>query len=343
MKKKGIMIGETVEIILAILIVIGLLFVAVKLYSWFIISSLDETSLQHFNDLTDNIKNLKEGELLNNQVIFLEDNHEFVSFNKDDSEIKPESCYMQSCLCLCLGEELKDCGKENAKCIVGFDIDIFKGENGRVKLEGYKIFYLSVLNGKDKIIISETGITKNKVNTPNIYNFYVDPKPDDKILLANLEKLESFINLASETFGVDSSLIKAVIAQESDASIDLLKKLGKVGTNCKTYCGLMQVGETAFKDAKKVYPKLLPYKTFDDVKTEGNKEAQILVGTAYLKLKLIESKNEELALAAYNAGYGRVKSCENYDSIVDCEDLPAETKIYVPSVLTYKNYFESIS
>lgn len=351
------MLGETVELILSGL-VIGLVLVGIIwggisiLYNILQVASLNDKSLQNFDELTTNIKELKQDEKLENQIIYLAKNHELVSFDKEDSEVKPEKCYMDSCLCLCLGDELKDCEKENAKCIIGFEVNKFEGDKERVKFEGDKIFYLKVLKEKDIIKISETEIkSKNKIDELNIddnkvstYNFEVNPKPNDKILLENLEKLKVPIYQASEKFGVSPNLIKAVIAQESDASISFLEKEGKIGINCNSYCGLMQVGETAFNDVKKTYSDLLPY-TFEDVKNRDNIEAQIFVGTAYLKLKLQEfGNNEELALAAYNAGSGRIKnSCENSILIENCKNIPIETKNYVPSVLTYKNAFGLIS
>lgn len=338
MNKKGIMIGETVEIILAILVVVGLLFIAVKLYSWFMVTSLDETSLQHFNDLTGNIKELKQDGKLETQIIFLEKNHELISFDKEDSEVKPEGCYMDSCLCLCLGGNLKDCGKESTKCIIGFEVDKFEGDKGRIQFKGQKIFILKVLKEEDKIIISENEIKpETKTNEFGAYNFNVDPKPDDKTLLKNFEELEHFIISAGTTFDVSPNLIKAVIAQESEASISFLKEKGGIGLSCEA-CGLMQVKGAAFKDAKDSYKELSSY-TFDDIKDEKKLEAQIFAGTAYLKLKLNEfNNNEELALVAYNAGFDKAKSCEG-NPIRGCKTLSTETQNYVPSVLTYKNAF----
>lgn len=71
--------------------------------------------------------------------------------------------------------------------------------------------------------------------------------------------------------------------------------------------------------------------TYDPFNPNQNK----LIGTAYLKKMIGLFEDFKLALAAYNAGPGRVsKLCRLYGYTYDniCSSLPAETRNYVASI-----------
>ena len=120
----------------------------------------------------------------------------------------------------------------------------------------------------------------------------------------------TIINQASRRFGIESSLIKAVIEAESDFDYKAVSRKGARG--------LMQ---------------LMP-KTMDqmEVKDPFNPEENIFGGTRYLSLLLERFNNDKkLALAAYNAGPERV---EEYQGV---PPFP-ETKSFISKVLNY--YFK---
>lgn len=130
-------------------------------------------------------------------------------------------------------------------------------------------------------------------------------KPADYI-----REYSTIINQASRRFGIESSLIKAVIKAESDFDYKAVSRKGARG--------LMQ---------------LMP-ETMDqmEVKDPFNPEENIFGGTRYLSLLLERFNNDKkLALAAYNAGPERV---EEYQGV---PPFP-ETKSFISKVLNY--YFQ---
>jgi soluble lytic murein transglycosylase len=124
---------------------------------------------------------------------------------------------------------------------------------------------------------------------------------------------EWMIKEAANRFGVDSSLIKAVIKAESDFDYQAV--------SCKGAQGLMQLMPETCSDMK--------------VGDPFNPEENILGGTRYLSLLLNRFDNDKsLALAAYNAGPEKV---ENYKGI---PPYP-ETQTFVKKVLNYYQKYNS--
>lgn len=122
-----------------------------------------------------------------------------------------------------------------------------------------------------------------------------------------IEKYGDVIRQASRRFGIEPSLVKAVIKAESDFNHRAVSHKGAQG--------LMQ---------------LMP-KTSDqmDVDNPFNPEENIFGGTQYLSALLKRFKNNKrLALAAYNAGPEKV---ESYKGIPPYR----ETRIFVKRVLEY--------
>lgn len=125
-----------------------------------------------------------------------------------------------------------------------------------------------------------------------------------------IKEYEGLIQQASEKFGVDPFLIKAVIKAESDFDHQAVSRKGAQG--------LMQ---------------LMP-ETADgmEVGDPFNPSQNIFGGTRYLSLLLERYKNDKImALAAYNAGPERV---EEYQGIPPF----TETKNFIERVL---NYYEA--
>lgn len=125
-----------------------------------------------------------------------------------------------------------------------------------------------------------------------------------------IKEYSTIIKQASRRFGIESSLIKAVIKAESDFDHKAVSRKGARG--------LMQ---------------LMP-KTIDhmEVKDPFNPEENIFGGTRYLSLLLERFNNDKkLALAAYNAGPEKV---DKYQGV---PPFP-ETKSFISKVLNY--YFK---
>jgi soluble lytic murein transglycosylase-like protein len=125
----------------------------------------------------------------------------------------------------------------------------------------------------------------------------------------------SLIEQASAKYGVDASLIEAVIRTESGFRADAVSSAGAKG--------LMQLMDGTARG-------LGVTNSFDPAQN-------IDAGTRYLSFLLKKyDGNEQVALAAYNAGPGRVDRTgikTNEQLIANLEALPEETQRYVAKVL----------
>lgn len=121
---------------------------------------------------------------------------------------------------------------------------------------------------------------------------------------------DEIIESSCSKYGVDSSLVKAVIRAESGFRPDAVSHAGAGG--------LMQ---------------LMPSTARSLGVTDVHDPAQnIEAGVRYLKLQLDRFGDERLALAAYNAGPGAVAK---YDGIPPYK----ETQNYVKKVMSYRNEY----
>ena len=128
-----------------------------------------------------------------------------------------------------------------------------------------------------------------------------------------LKEYDWMIKQAASRFGVDSSLIRAVIKAESDFDHNAVSRKGAQG--------LMQ---------------LMP-ETSDEMKVENpfNPEENIFGGTHYLSLLLDRFKNNKtLALAAYNAGPEKVEIHQGIPPF-------PETKSFIKKVLDYYKRYKT--
>ncbi|HEX3011900.1 MAG TPA: lytic transglycosylase domain-containing protein [Syntrophomonadaceae bacterium] len=118
------------------------------------------------------------------------------------------------------------------------------------------------------------------------------------------------IKKASEKYGVDQNVIKAVIKQESSFDPNAVSSCGAQG--------LMQLMPSTAKSL--------------GVNNPFNAEENVMAGTHYLKQKLDEFNGDlHLALAAYNAGSGAV---HKYGGVPPYK----ETRAYVDRIIKSVNY-----
>jgi soluble lytic murein transglycosylase-like protein len=122
--------------------------------------------------------------------------------------------------------------------------------------------------------------------------------------------IDKAVEDAAKKYGVDKKLIMSVIKQESDFDPNSTSGVGAEG--------LMQLMPSTARELGVTNPY--------DV------EQNVDGGTKYLKELLDMFGNTKLAVAAYNAGPGAVKSSGGNISA-----LPNETKNYVSKVLGYYN------
>ncbi len=149
------------------------------------------------------------------------------------------------------------------------------------------------------------------IKTDKPYKLYI--RSNKKKSSEFIKEYDWMIKQAASRFGVDSSLIKAVIKAESDFDHRAVSRKGAKG--------LMQ---------------LMP-DTSNDMKVENpfNPEENIFGGTQYLSLLLDRFKdNKKLALAAYNAGPEKVETHQGIPPF-------PETKSFVKKVLDYYKRYKS--
>lgn len=130
---------------------------------------------------------------------------------------------------------------------------------------------------------------------------------------------DSIINSASAKYGVDSSLVKAVISKESSFKPNVVSSAGAKG--------LMQLMDDTARGL--------------GVTDSFDPEQNIDGGTRFLSYLLRKyNGNEGVALAAYNAGPGRVDRLgirTNEDLAQKLHLLPEETQQYVHKVLRMRD------
>lgn len=152
-----------------------------------------------------------------------------------------------------------------------------------------------------------------------------------------------YVENYSKEYGVDPLLVYSIIKAESNFVADVTSKKGA--------CGLMQLMDNTAQEVAK--NELIEYKSGT---TLFNPKENIKIGIKYYSdLKHI-FKNDEVALAAYNAGLGNVTQWINdgliKDDGTDIENIPyKETNTYVRKILKdyriykklYKNQTQKVT
>jgi soluble lytic murein transglycosylase len=159
------------------------------------------------------------------------------------------------------------------------------------------------------------------------------------LLLLNIEQrvglfdknpYDNYINEYSSRFGVDLSLVKAIMKKESNLNSNAVSNKGAVG--------LMQImPKTALEIATQLNIPDYSYAKLQEP------QINIMFGAYYInKLLKYYNNNLILALAAYNAGIGNVDNwyTENPNISKRISKIPfKETRRYVRSIIyTYKVY-----
>jgi Rod binding domain-containing protein len=157
-------------------------------------------------------------------------------------------------------------------------------------------------SGTLKKSLKPTSKGKNKIP-------YIKPSHS---MEARLGQYQSMIDTAAQTHGVDSTLVKAVIASESAGRAD--------ARSSKHAKGLMQLIDSTAQEM--------------GVKNVWNPEENIQGGVKYLKQMLTKFHgNVDLALASYNAGPAAV---ERHNGVPPYK----ETQEYVTRVMNYWHHFQ---
>ncbi len=147
---------------------------------------------------------------------------------------------------------------------------------------------------------------------------------------------KEIVCIYTEKYHIEENLIFAVMKAESNFDNNAISN--------RNALGIMQIMEDTAKEVARKY----------DIKIDSSNARQeilnvqnnINIGTKYLSILLERYKNKEVALAAYNAGIGRVDDWIKNGIIKedgsDIENIPyKETNNYVRKILrNYKIYQE---
>ncbi|MGL5616751.1 MAG: lytic transglycosylase domain-containing protein [Sarcina sp.] len=138
-------------------------------------------------------------------------------------------------------------------------------------------------------------------------------KTEDVEKLSTMERIDRAVDKASEKYGIDKKLIRAIIKVESNFNPKVKSSAGAMG--------LMQLMPCNVEEYK--------------VKDPYNIEENIDAGTRHIRdyIKMFDG-NLEMGLMAYNAGPGTMAR-RGVKSPADLYKLPKETQNYVPKVLKY--------
>lgn len=168
--------------------------------------------------------------------------------------------------------------------------------------------------------LAQNGVSNVQQYGESQASIVLTPMPSSSTSLTSYGDSEyaALIAQASQKYGVDASLIEAVIKTESNFNANAISSAGAKG--------LMQLMDGTARGLG-VSNSLDPAQNVDG-------------GTKYLAMLLKKyNGNESVALAAYNAGPGRVDSLgisTDSELVQKLSLLPKETQRYVEKVLTAK-------
>jgi len=148
---------------------------------------------------------------------------------------------------------------------------------------------------------------------PSDVRVYLKEYPSGSVSVYSTKKYDNVISQASSRYGIEFSLVKAIIKAESDFNHRAVSRAGAMG--------LMQIMPDNFREL--------------NVDDPFNPWENIMAGTRYLK-KLLSYYNGKLplALAAYNAGTNVVDLYKNIPPY-------KETERYVEKVMEYYRVYKN--
>lgn len=143
-------------------------------------------------------------------------------------------------------------------------------------------------------------------------------------------KYDSIIHDYSEKYGLDVSLVYAVIEAESNFNEKAVSSAGAAG--------LMQLMPETFE-------WILPTSTDGEKRDIFSPNQNVEAGCKYLSYLIKRFKITETALAAYNSGEGTVslwlKNKEYSDDGISLKEIPySETRLYVSKVIRRAYYYK---
>ncbi len=161
------------------------------------------------------------------------------------------------------------------------------------------------------------------------------PVPKEVLKIAYPCLFHSWVTKHSRAYRLSKGLLLGLMREESRFMHTVVSRAGAVG--------LTQVMP---KTAKKVWRKIKPGSRFHS-KVLRNPDTNIKIGAYHLKELLSVFKNEIYALAAYNAGKGRVVTWKQYlpfaDTDLFVEMIPfKETRGYVKRVMRSAYIYKAI-
>lgn len=161
-------------------------------------------------------------------------------------------------------------------------------------------------------MLKESGTLKKAMKTTSKGKNKIPFIKPSRSMEARIGQYQSLIDTAAQTHGVDSTLVKAVIASESAGKAD--------ARSSKHAKGLMQLIDSTAADM--------------GVQNIWNPAENIQGGTKYLKQMLTKFHgNVPLALASYNAGPAAV---ERHNGVPPYK----ETQEYITRVMNYWHHFQ---
>ncbi|MCM3626479.1 lytic transglycosylase domain-containing protein [Paenibacillus glycanilyticus] len=166
--------------------------------------------------------------------------------------------------------------------------------------------------GMDQSVLASDSLARLS-SLPNLYNAGLDGGAE--AAYSSPTDYDAFITNAAAKYGIDPELIRGVIRTESGFKSDAVSSVGAKG--------LMQLMDATARSLG-VTNSLDPQQNIDG----GSKYLSYLLGKY--------NGNEQVALAAYNAGPGRVDRLgisTDSELQANLNKLPAETQRYISKVL----------